>query len=91
MLIKYFSFSFMKFNDSSVCKKESIASHMCTKPLYDWTQISFLDEPGGPAGRTSAGVRRVPHSRGVGGTARARRTTNVHNANHHQSQTSTGK
>lgn len=52
--------------------------------------ISFLDEPGGPAGRTSAGVRRVPHSRGVGGTARARRTTNVHNANHHQSQTSTG-
>lgn len=50
--------------------------------------ISFLDEPGGPAGRSSAGVRRVPHSRGVGGTARARRTTNVHNANHHHSQAS---
>ena len=53
-------------------------------------QISFLDEPGGPAGRSSAGVRRVPHSRGVGGTARARRTTNVHNANHHHSQTTSG-
>lgn len=39
--------------------------------------ISFLDEPS----RSGAGVRRVPHSRG--GSARARRTANVH---HHPVQ-----
>lgn len=69
-----------------------------TRTFPDWfltvsrpLQISFLDEPGGPAGRSSAGVRRVPHSRGVSGYGRARRTTNVHNANHHHSQASSGK
>lgn len=46
--------------------------------------ISFLDEPS----RSGAGVRRVPHSRGGGGSngtgsARARRTANVH---HHPVQ-----
>ena len=49
--------------------------------------ISFLDEPGersGGSGRGPTSVRRVPHSQGVGSArsaARARRATNVHNAN----------